>query len=119
MKKGIYKLDFSCGRQGDLEGIFIATDVEVEELIKSKVGVYFGEVLGKHSEIYGNVKASEVSLLSDDSATVQLFIDNGLSSGYNPFEYTVFDFKVEGQEDLDTDDMTVREAVGVLIEINK
>ena len=49
--KYLYKFYWDCGRMGELEGLFIAED----DVLKNSIGknVYFGEVLGKHSEIYG------------------------------------------------------------------
>ena len=62
MKK-LYKFYWDCGRQGDIESIFIATEKD----IKANIGeeVYFGEILGKHSEIYGILE--EGSYFGDSS----------------------------------------------------
>lgn len=48
MKK-IYKYYLDCGRVGEVFGVF----VEDDENIKKSIGtnIYFGEILGKHSEI--------------------------------------------------------------------
>lgn len=53
--KALFKMDFDCGRMGNLEGVFIADTEDVEYLVNNKISVYFGEVLGKHSEISGCV----------------------------------------------------------------
>ena len=53
-KDCLWKFHWDCGRAGDVEGLFIATEEEVENLIGSEV--YFGEILGKHSEVYGTVE---------------------------------------------------------------
>ena len=83
--KAVYKFSWDCGRQGTLEGVF----VEKKSNMKKVVGqhVYFGEVLGKHSEIQGVVEDSDIVLVSDDPAVVQIFEDNDISIGYNPYEY--------------------------------
>ena len=51
--KALFKMDFDCGRMGNLEGVFITDTEDVEYLVNNKISVYFGEVLGKHSEISG------------------------------------------------------------------
>lgn len=85
--KAIYKLNFDCGRQGSLTGTFVAEKKWVDVLVKHQIEVYWGEVLGKHSEVYGPITDPEITMVSDDPATVKTFEDNELSSGYNPFEY--------------------------------
>lgn len=49
--KAIYKLNADYGRNGNLTGVFIAEKEHVAVLLENKIEVYFGEVLGKHSEI--------------------------------------------------------------------
>ena len=83
----IYKMDCDCGREGTLTGIFIADDKDVFNLIESKKEVYFGEVLGKHSEIVGALAADELIKVTDDVVAIELFKRYNLSSGYNPFDY--------------------------------
>lgn len=91
MTKGVFKFNFDCGREGNLEGVFISTKEEVRALIDSHVEVYFGEVLGKHSEIYGKVEESEIILVSDDEKVVELVEEYKLENGYNPFNYTTLE----------------------------
>lgn len=83
--KGIYKFHWDCGRQGDVEGCFVADDREVKSAIGKEV--YFGEILGKHSEIYGTLEKDEIELTTTDSQVVSLFEQFKLASGYNPLEY--------------------------------
>ena len=85
--KAIYKMRFDCGRMGDLSGIFTATKSDMETLIASKKEVYFGEVLGKHSEVYGPISEKEIKLVSDDPAAVEMFESLKMATGYNPFDY--------------------------------
>lgn len=54
--KAIYKMDCDCGRMGSLQGVFIAEKEHVTVLLKKKIEVYFGEVLGKHSCILEKLK---------------------------------------------------------------
>ena len=87
MKKAIYKFYFDCGRQGSLEGVFISTQEKVDALIGCGDEVYFGEVLGKHSEVYGPVEVGDITLMSDNKETVNTVETYRLTSGYDPFEY--------------------------------
>ena len=86
--KAIYEMNFDCGRMGCLNGLFIAEKVELEATIGKTI--YFGEVLGKHSDIYGPLEASEITMKSDDQdfiAQVEQVIGEGTLSGYNPLDY--------------------------------
>ncbi len=85
--KAIYRLNFSCGRQGSLEGIFTADQEAMRELIKSGKEIYFGEVLGKHSEICGPIEEQDIEVVTDDQNVVAMFELHDFASGYNPFDY--------------------------------
>ena len=89
----LYSFYADCGRQGSLDGLFIATQEEVDKAIGQEV--YFGEVLGKHSEVSGTLEANEITLVSEDQEKVEwlLFILGHCVSGFNPLEY------VQGYED--------------------
>ena len=84
-KKGVYKFDWDCGRQGSIDGVFVATDEDVKDIIGKEV--YFGEVLGKHSEIYGPIEDGEIKLISDDNVVVDLFEKHNIQCGFNPLDY--------------------------------
>ena len=86
MKK-VFRFNCDCGRQGELSGVFISTQEKVDFLIESKIEVYFGEVLGKHSEVYGRIEAKEITLISDNPEVVKVIEDNKLENGHNPFDY--------------------------------
>jgi hypothetical protein len=84
----LYKFHWDCGRMGSLEGLLFATPEEIESALGKEV--YFGEVLGKHSEIYGTINLKDFEKLEIDNETVlKLYnvIDDRTLSGYNPFEY--------------------------------
>jgi len=83
----IFRLNFDCGRQGSLSGIFVADKDEVKRLVESQKEIYFGEVLGKHSEICGPVEESDIEMVTDNSAAVMVFTEFNLATGYNPFDY--------------------------------
>ena len=82
---GIYKFHWDCGRQGSVDGCFVANDSEVEKAIGKEV--YFGEILGKHSEIYGTLEKGDIGLVTTDEQVVSLFEQFELSNRYNPLEY--------------------------------
>jgi len=120
MKKGVYRLEFDCGRMGVLEGTFVATDKEVEILLKENIEVYFGEVLGKHSEITGGIDEGEIVLLTDNQDVVKAVEEYDLSSGTNPFYYPTYIFEVSDdvepkQEEYDV----VQDLIEEIIEYRK
>jgi len=84
-KKGVYRFFWDYGRQGEVEGVFIATSDEIEEITGKEV--YLGEILGKHSEVVNTVDADDIKLLSDDPAVVEVVEKHKLSSGLNPLGY--------------------------------
>lgn len=59
--KSLFKLHADCG-QGTLNGLFIAKKSHVEQLIHSKLEVYFSEVLGKHSGVFGTMDENDIEL---------------------------------------------------------
>jgi hypothetical protein len=99
----LWKFEWDCGRQGDLEGLFVATEQEVQELIGQQVN--FGEVLGKHSEIYGDIEEGEITKVDLGSETVEKVtkILGDTWSGYNPLKYIRYtcsecDYSYQGEE---------------------
>ena len=79
MKK-LWKIRWDTG-YGYLNGLFLATDIEVKSLI-GKV-LYICEQNGKHSEIEWTVEDGEIELFSDD----EYVISHVKPFGYNPFEF--------------------------------
>ena len=87
MKK-LYKFIYDYGRHGMLHGLFIAD----EESVKQAVGkhVYFGEVLGKHSEVQGDLTERDFLIQSEDQELIQKLLDvfeKPTLCGYNPLHY--------------------------------
>lgn len=80
-KESLWKFYWDYGRSWEVEGVFKATKEDVERLIGYEV--YFGEILGKHSEVGGIIEEGEITLLSDDPLKVLQSVE----SGYNPLEY--------------------------------
>lgn len=80
------------GYYGSLSGLFITTREEIDSI--DGKNVYFGEVLGKHSELLLEMEESDFVILSSDTSVIamvrHLF---GVSDsektliGYNPFDY--------------------------------
>jgi hypothetical protein len=86
--KAIYEFIFQCGRMGSLEGLFIAKKEYVQKLIGKEI--YFGEVLGKHSEIVGPLEEGDLRIRSEDQEFISKFEDimgGGTISGHNPIDY--------------------------------
>jgi len=80
-KNCLWSFNWEYGRQGTVEGLFKATKQEIEKAIGNQV--YFGEILGKHSEVFGTLDDGDCELISDDP----LYVINALESGYNPLHY--------------------------------
>ena len=70
---------------GSVEGVFVSD----EETVKSGIGknVYFGEILGKHSEVHGTLDEGDLEVLSEDQDFINKFEEIVGSTGYNPLEY--------------------------------
>lgn len=84
--KYLYRFYWDFGRSGSLEGLFVATEEEVNESIGAYV--YFGEVLGKHSEVYGNLKSRDFKKLdiSPESVKEVSAILGEVWGGFNPLK---------------------------------
>jgi len=82
----LYKFYWNCGRMGFLDGVFEATEEDVQGIIGKDVD--FGEVLGKHSEIHGEMEEDDITLVTDDQGFIDKAKGYGLiPTGYNPFDY--------------------------------
>lgn len=80
MKK-LWKFDH-CLSYAQCIGVFAATDEEVESIIGKEVS--FGEIEGKHSEVYIEIDRDDLEVLSEDPAIVN---DKNFRFGYNPISY--------------------------------
>lgn len=83
--KIVWEFYWDCGRMGDIEGIFIATQSEVDKAIGKYVD--FGECLGKHSQICGTLKRKDLVMKTNDQDFIRKFEDilgKGYYSGHNP-----------------------------------
>jgi len=96
-KNILWKFKWDCGREGYLKGLFIAPKSEVESIVGKEI--YFGEALGKHSEIFGELESSDLEQVDASDGLIkeleELF--GTTVSGYNPLEYVY-------EEDEDDED---------------
>jgi len=85
---------------GDLEGLFAATKEQVDAIIGKRI--YFGEVLGKHSEISRDISNDDLTILAIDESVVDILVKavgRTTISGFNPLDYYEnFDEEDEGDE---------------------
>lgn len=78
----------NCGRMGDLDGLFITT----HDAIIAAIGktAYFGEVLGKHSDVEWEIDGSCLTEKSADQeliAKLEAMFGRPTLCGFNPLEY--------------------------------
>ncbi len=85
----LVRFNADCGRMGWLDGLFVNTRERLEEI--TGYHIYFGEVLGKHSEISLDMNEDMFIVLSEDQGHIEWLvgINDGdwTISGYNPFDY--------------------------------
>lgn len=105
--KAVFKLNIKMRRSGNIEGIFIAEKEQIEYLLSSKIEIYFGEIAGKHSEIFGSIGADDIKMISDDKNVIKVIETYGLSTGYNPLDYTTIRCGDEFQ------DLSAREVINI------
>ena len=97
--KVLAKFYWDYGRSGDIDGIFIVD----KEAIEAAYGkhVYLGEVLSKHSEVYGDLDQGDITIISEDPVVVEVLLnlfEDGTISGFNPLDY------IEETDEEDEDD---------------
>ena len=89
MSEVLAKFHWDCGRMGSLDGLF-TTDTDALEAAYGKQ-VCFGEVLGKHSDIYGTLTAKDITIVSTDTKFIdqlrEVIGSYYTISGFNPLEY--------------------------------
>ena len=84
----LYKYLLDCGRHGELDGLFVATPEQIKRIIGQEI--YFGEVLGKHSEVIATIEAHEITEILDDEQVVLKLVEavGGYTiCGYNPLDF--------------------------------
>ena len=84
----LVKFSWRIRRMGTVEGVFICTKQQIANAVGKEV--YFGEILGKHSEVYGTLDDGDIEILSDDPKVIEVLLGvfpDGEISGYNPLRY--------------------------------
>lgn len=81
----LYRFKWDVGRMGTVRGIFTADENEIAKAIGESVS--FGEILGKHSDVYGTLEEKDLTVLTDDPVFIAKFDEYGCESGYNPLDY--------------------------------
>lgn len=85
--KYLWKFSWYMRRGGNVEGLFVASEKEVKDIIG--MDVYFGEIHGKHSEVYGVLSRTDFNKLEISPKTVAEVSEylGETWSGYNPIYY--------------------------------
>lgn len=89
----LWKFSEDYGRYGKVEGLFIATEEEINKFLVGK-NINFGEILGKHSDVSISFEKKDFKCLDVSDSTVnELFtaLDSRSIAGYNPFE-SIYDW---------------------------
>lgn len=82
----LYRFRRDFGRMGHLEGVFVTTEEEIESSIGMEA--YFGEVLGKHSEVWCELERSDFEVITEDLSFITKAVEYGLvPAGRNPLLY--------------------------------
>lgn len=92
----LYKFYWDCGRQGEVTGLFAADQKDIDAAMDKQI--YFGEILGKHSEVYGTLEEVDLEKLDVPEHVVKILIDavgDNNIAGYNPLDYLPEDFEDE------------------------
>lgn len=100
--KVIVEFGVDYGRMGSLDGIFVCEKEDLEKLYGKEV--YFGEVLGKHSDVSIDIDAECFEIRTEDQDFIAKFIEimgDGTISGYNPFDYIDEDEESDEEEEED------------------
>ena len=82
----LYKFYLDYGRQGELEGLFIADERDVIDIIDQEV--FFGEVLGKHSDVSAVMDEDMFTVIDVPEETLKT-LEKELGStwsGFNPID---------------------------------
>ncbi|MCY9737488.1 hypothetical protein M5X17_27685 [Paenibacillus alvei] len=87
MSMFLWEFYWDCGRLGSLNCLFVATEEEVNNIIGKEAN--FGEVLGKHSEIFGTIKDGDIRKIDVDLDAIEKIskILGFTWSGLNPLYY--------------------------------
>lgn len=103
--EAVYKLNISM-RGGQIYGLFVAKTADVTFLFESGMEIHFGEILGKHSDVYLKIDQNDIELVSDLPEVVDVIKNHNLETGIDPFYYPVYlqDLSEGDQEKYDNGD---------------
>lgn len=93
---GLYQYYFSF-RGGEFQGTFVCDKDDISKLYGKNI--YFGEVLGKHSELSVHFDESDFKLLTDDQEFISKYATLVGDTGYNPFDYLPQEYEDDEDED--------------------
>ena len=88
MKKVLASFHWNRGRLGEVSGLFVAREQDLLSAFGKRV--YFGEILGKHSDISGILDSGDIRILSDEQSFIHKLVSlvgRDTISGYNPLKY--------------------------------
>lgn len=68
MTQTLYKFYWDAGRGGEIESLFIADSEQAEAAFG--LDVYFGEVLGKHSEVSGTFEPKDLTVITQEQGVI-------------------------------------------------
>lgn len=84
--KHFYRFFRDYGRMGYLSSAFVATEEEISGIIGKKV--YFGDVLGKHSNVVATMREEDFTLVNTSEQFIQEWEKiEYLGGRMNPFDY--------------------------------
>jgi len=90
--KALYKIDLHL-HYASAVGLFIEDKEKVEWLLKTKPEIYFGEIAGKHSEVFGALDEDDIQMITDDPDELKVIERLELEHGINPFWYPTEEFE--------------------------
>lgn len=77
-----------CGRNGHVDGMFVCDKEELGKLYNRKI--YFGEILGKHSDVRLDFTEDDFVIHTDDQEFITKltgYVGGQHISGYNPLHF--------------------------------
>jgi hypothetical protein len=115
MGKKLLAFNVYCGRMGSLSGRFVADDEDQAEL-ESIMGrdIYFGEVLGKHSDVTITLEPEHISVVTDNEAFLAEAerLNISLDTGFDPLQQYrdsaddgMYDEEEDGEEGEDPENL--------------
>lgn len=92
-KRVLVKFDFGA-YYGRVESLIVCTTNDINSMVGKNI--HFGEVAGKHSEVYGEITSDMFEIISDSSIVIDTFLGAFETAhdhepvtlmGISPFDY--------------------------------